>query len=115
MVKLFKPIPLREKRNIKIIKFLFFFFLILFFSEILYLKLGSISRQIGVLWLGLGLIPPFLATFFFMFLLHHNWFKNTENFFLSSIKKVFFWIIVSSFGAIWIAIFYFFVIHDYIV
>ena len=42
------------------------------------LKLGIIDKQIKSGWMGLGLLPPFVATILFFSLWHDSWFKNKE-------------------------------------
>ncbi len=79
--------------------------IILFFCEILSLKLGLIPNDILGTYLGVFLVPPLFASYFFCLLWHKSWFKSKEANFLNSLKKIFFWFVAAAVLLAWISIY----------
>jgi hypothetical protein len=109
MVKSIKAEILPKTLHNKIVILLFVLFILVFFCEILYLKLGVIPKQINVGWLAVGLIPPLSISILFFFLWYDNWFKKKKRSLRDKLKKTVFWIVVLFLCIIWGAIYYFFI------
>lgn len=93
----------------KNIKILFIVSLVLFFLEILFLRFDVISMPVGKGWIGVCVLPPFVATILFSFIWHNHLYEKNEKSLRMKFLKVIFFISSSGLLLIWAAIFWFFV------
>ena len=108
--KIKETVILLNIANMKCVKLLFVFFIIIFFCEILFLKFEIIPLQIDRVSLALGFSPVLFASILFLFIMYENWFSINSRFWVVKLKKFMFLIFTLSLCLIWILIFYYFIL-----